>query len=87
MRARALLSATSAAWAAYLESWVTNEATLNALLVPNQTRRIIDTQEGTSLVAVRSLWHELYKLLQRIAAAGKKTDKAFFTYSNSILQV
>jgi hypothetical protein len=73
--------------ASALLQWIRNEPALNALVVPNQTRRVIDSQEGTSLVAVRALWYELYLLLERITKAGKKLDKAMYTVANSIFQV
>lgn len=67
--------------------WVTNETVLNGLFVPNQTRRIIDPHEGTSLGAVRALWYELYQLLERIAKVGKKLDKPIYRYGNHIFQL
>lgn len=67
--------------------WVTNEPVLNGLFVPNQTRRIIDPKEGTSLVAIRALWHELYKLLERVTKAGKKLDREMYTIANSVIQI
>lgn len=66
--------------------WLTNEPELNLLVVPNQTRRIIDPNEGTSLVAVRALWYELYQLLDRIAKVGKKLNRPIYRYGNSIFQ-
>lgn len=69
-----------------LLQWVSNEPVLNGLSVPNQTRRIIDPKEGTSLVAVRALWHELYQLLQRVTKAGKKLDRPMYTTASSVLQ-
>lgn len=66
--------------------WVTNESVLNELVVPNQTRRIIDPNEGTSLVAVRALWYELYQLLGRISSSGKKLDRAIYAIGNSVVQ-
>lgn len=69
-----------------LLAWVINEPSLNSLMVPNQTRLIIDAKEGTSLVAVRSLWYELHLLLQRIEAAGKKSDKDLYVVGNNLYQ-
>lgn len=69
-----------------LLGWVTNEQSLNALSVPNQTRKIVDSKEGTSLVAVTSLWHELYVLLERIKKSGKKLDRSLHTFGNIVFQ-
>lgn len=69
-----------------LLNWLTNEPVLNSLNVPNQTRKIINS-EGTTLVAVRGLWHQLYLLLQKISASGKKLDKAATVYGRVLLQL
>jgi len=52
-------------------------ATLNTMMVPNGTRKIVDPKEGTSLTAVNALWHELYKLLENIKAAGKDLERTY----------
>jgi hypothetical protein len=67
-----------------LLSWVTDEPALNALVVPNQTRKIID-REGTSKAAVLSLWSELNTLLEKIKATGKKLDREANVYGGRVL--
>lgn len=49
---------------------------LDALMVPNGTRRIIDP-EGTDLNAIRMLWHQLYQLLENIKSAGKALERSY----------
>lgn len=51
--------------------------TLNTLMVPNGTRKIVDPKEGTSLAAVNALWYEIYTLLESVKAAGKTLERSY----------
>lgn len=81
---QAFILANSVAYA--LLGWISNEVSLKSLNVPNQTRRIIDPKEGTSIDAVRALWYELHLLLERVTKAGKRLDKVMYTAHRALLQ-
>ncbi|MBL9186748.1 MAG: hypothetical protein JNK23_04670 [Opitutaceae bacterium] len=70
--------------ASFLLDLVTNEARLNALTVPNGLRRIVGP-EGTSLTAVRALWHELYRLLENIRRDGKEIERRYLNHGQRLL--
>lgn len=62
-------------------------ATLNTLMVPNGTRKIVDSKEGTNLAAVNAIWHELYKLLESIKAAGKALERSYLIENRQLRAV
>jgi len=59
-------------------------AIAKTLSVPNGTRKIVDAAEGTSVVAIKALWLELYRLLKSIQESGKPVDRQYIFENNAM---
>jgi hypothetical protein len=73
--------------AIWLNRWIGHPHLLRSLMVPNQTRCILDRNEGTTHEAVSALAYELTKLLDRIKLAGRKIDRRIRKEENILYEL